>query len=396
MKGVLRIAKIVIIFFVSLFVISLAWYAIESLSSSAAERSIPFIDYILYLLGFADLEISDHYLQTGFSTLGLFAVTLLSSVFTVSLFELKSKVQIGTKITVTSPQSALIRISAKKRDAYDLSAVLIAKCGKDISSEEQIFPFLSKGTFQDIRFEIIPGSVVYKYLRAVYLNPSLDPQLILKVAYTDIESGQEYKIAQKYQYLPSKGTRQFVFSEDGGKENNAEFECRIGDIIKSNTFIINLASIAACNDEDIDIIYGYGNHQPVSDKSNAFCANVHMTSRTDYKPTDFVMAYTQDLLDHDWTNFVDLNCALKFDYKVTGDLVVTLELKYSNGTIQKTEAKLRRNDEFETYTLDLHTIDRALLTYVREICFTVFYRDIDANNPTGSFIIKNCVLEVES
>ncbi|MBR6005273.1 MAG: hypothetical protein IK063_03490, partial [Clostridia bacterium] len=93
--------------------------------------------------------------------------------------------------------------------------------------------------------------------------------------------------------------------------------------------------------------------------------------------------------------FYDLNCALKFDYKITGDMAVTLEFKCGNDNGIKKTCKLLSSDEFETYSFSLKDLNRDDLALVREICFTVFYRDVDAKNPIGSFVIKNCVLEVE-
>lgn len=395
MKVIWKIARIILFFFAALFVISLIWYGIGRFIPSAAEKSIPFIDYVLYLLGFGDIDIKDHYIQTGFSTLGLFAVTLLSSVFTVNLFDLRRKLQIDQKITVTSSHSAKIRIAAKKKDAYDLTAVLIAKCGNEISSEEKDFPFVSKGSAQDICFKLEPGSVLYKYLRAVYLKSSIDPQLILTVQYTDIESGQEYKIAQKYQYGTSPKNSQFVFCSDESETQNADLEKQIREAIKSNVFPINLASINPCNAEDIDISYGLHDEQANYSEKEAFRASVHMNGRSNYDPGDFTMAVTQDLFDHDWTKFYDLNCALKFDYKITGNMAVTLEFKCGNDNGIKKTCKLLSSDEFEAYSFSLKDLNRDDLALVREICFTVFYRDVDAKNPIGSFVIKNCVLEVE-
>ena len=51
MKGIWKIARIILVFFLSLAVIALAWYAIEMSSLQPGESAIPFIDFVLYLLG---------------------------------------------------------------------------------------------------------------------------------------------------------------------------------------------------------------------------------------------------------------------------------------------------------------------------------------------------------
>ena len=172
MKGIWKIVRIILVFFLSLAVIALAWYAIEMSSLQPGESAIPFIDFVLYLLGFGDLTLEDHYLQAVFSTLGLFAVTLLSSVFTVNLFELRSKVRIGSHLIIKSKRSAKVELRAAGRDIYDLTAKLICKCGRDVTAEEQQFPFVAKKSSQELTFEIVPGSVIFSICgRSIWIPP---------------------------------------------------------------------------------------------------------------------------------------------------------------------------------------------------------------------------------
>ena len=107
------------------------------------------------------------------------------------------------------------------------------------------------------------------------------------------------------------------------------------------------------------------------------------------------MAVTKDLLGNDWTTYYDLGCALKFSYKVEGDMAVTMELKSGAANrIIKTK-KLRGSDEFADCVLDLRSFSREELEQVSELCFTAFYKDMDPRDPTGSFTIRNCMLQVE-
>lgn len=382
MKAIWKISKIILAFFLALAVIALIWYGAELATCQKGEEAIPFIDFILYLLGFGDMDSKDHYLQTLFSTLGLFTVTLLSSVFTVSLFELRSKVKISKKIRIESKNRVTLELKAAGKDIYNLSATLISKCGEELTTEEQYFPFIAKKSAQKLGFSLAPGSVLYKYLRSVYLGKDLSPQLILTVSYTDIESGQEYAMAQKYQLSSGKGSN-FLFAD-----GDPAFEQKIENNIRNNTFPINLSSVWACEAEDLDLSYGY----PGLTIQDAFTAEVHMNGRSHYDPLTFTMAVTSDLLGNDWTTYADLGCFLKFDYQVEGDLAVTMELKYGSS---KFDAVLRPHDEFATYCLDLGKLSYAELKNVRELCFTVFYKDVNPKYPTGRFTIKNCVLEVE-
>lgn len=394
LKAVWRILKIVLVFFLFLSMIAMAWYAIETAAVGKGEPAVPFVDFVLYLLGFGDVDSKDHYLQTAFSMLGLFAVTLLSSVFTVSLFDLRSKVRISPKIIIEGKNRASLKLNTAGKDVYNLTATLIAKCGQDITTKEELFPFVPKKAIQKLNFEIAPGTPIYKYLRASYLKAELEPQLILAVSYTDIESGQEYTMAQKYQYSTGK-IRDILFSGDESCHHNDSFEATIREYITGNTFEVNLASIRPCEAEDIDISYGYQNPKYTISPKHAFRAKVHMNSNRIYEPQTFTMAVTNDLLGNDWTIYYDLGCALKFDYMVDGDIAVTMELKYGVDKIIKHDNKLRPTSDFQTYALKLQQLNHEELRNVQELCFTVFHKDVNPEDPTGSFVIKNCVLEVE-
>ncbi len=394
MKAVWKILKIILVFFLFLGVIALAWYAIEIATLGKDETAVPFVDFVLYLLGFGDIDSKDHYLQTAFSTLGLFAVTLLSSVFTVNLFDLRSKVKISPKIIIKSKNQALLKFNTTGKDVYNLTATLISKCGHDVTTEEQVFPFVAKKSPQELYFDIVPGTPIYKYLRAAFLKTDSEPQLILTISYTDVESGQEYSMAQKYQYAV-ENNQDIIFCDDGSEIHNPILEKAIRNRIEANTFFINLASIWPCEAEDIDIFYGYQENEVVYTQKEAFSANVHMNSNRTYEPGTFTMAVTSDLLGNDWSIYYDLGCALKFDYKIEGDIAVTLELKYGTGDIIKYEQVLHPTNDFETFSLNIQKLNREELKNVKELCFTVFYKHVNPDAPMGDFVIKSCALEVE-
>lgn len=393
MKAISKILKIIIAFFFSMTIIALVWYVVEFATLEKNESLVPFIDFVLYLLGFGNMDSSNHYVQTVFSTLGLFSVTLLSSVFTVNLFELRSKVKISPVIVIRSKNHANIILNATGKDIYNLTATLIAKCGQDILTTEQVFPFVPKKSFQELDFDIEPGSVIYKYLRAIYLEDN-NPQLILKVTYTDIESGQEYSMAQKYQYSIDKN-QDIVFSDDMSGKHNELLERIVKESIEENTFDIDLSLVQPCEAEDIDIILGYKDDKTVLSPKDAFAANVHMNGSRVYTPDTFTMAVTKELLENDWTIYSDLGCVLKFDYYIDGDIAVTMELKYGVDNVIEHKQILRANKSFKTFKLSLQELNREELKSVRELCFTVFYKDVNCQNPVGSFVIKRCVLEVE-
>lgn len=63
--------------------------------------------------------------------------------------------------------------------------------------------------------------------------------------------------------------------------------------------------------------------------------------------------------------------------------------------IIKYEKTLRTADDFKIFKLDLKEFKREDLKSIKKLCFTVFYRHVNPENPTGNFVIKNCILEVE-
>lgn len=307
---------------------------------------------------------------------------------------MRSKVKINPKIIVKSKSQALLKIKTSRKDVYNLTVTLISKCGNDVTTQEQIYPFIAKKSVQELYFDVVPGTPIYKYLRAAFLKANSMPQLILTISYTDVDSGQEYSMAQKFQYTAAKN-QSFIFCEDNGETNNPILENEIKERIQGNVFHINLASVWPCVAEDIDISYGYSENNIDFSQNEAFSANVHMNSSKVYEPNTFTMAVTNDLLKNDWSIYYDLGCALKFDYKILGDIAVTLELKYGKNDTVKYERILHPTTNFKTFKLNLQDLNREELKNVKELCFTVFYKHINPNAPTGDFIVKECVLEVE-
>lgn len=393
-KQVGKILKIILVFFVALLCISLVWYVLSAFTLPQGEKPVPLIDYMLYLLGFGDLDARDHYLQIVFSTLGLFSVTLLSSVFTVNLFEMRSKIKIAKTIKIVTKKTAVLELQATRRDVYDLTATLIAKCGNDITTQQQYFPLVTKKENLQLYFDITPGAPLYKYLRAVYQKSTEQAQLILTTTYTDIESGQTYSMAQKYLYGPKE--KNFAFESSDHALEASVFEENIRHWITNNTFRLNLAAVEPCNAEDISISYGYRDDCGQWAQSELFSAQVDMSGNKVYEPETFTMAVLKDLAGNDWTKYQDLSCALKFSYRVEGNIAVTMELKYGENRSCVEKARLEPNDRFDTYTLHLHQLDQQKLSSVAELCFTVFYRDVAADDPRGKFTIRDCVLEVEA
>lgn len=382
MKAILRILKIILTFFACLFAISLIWYIFESQKINSAEK-IPFIDFVLYLIGYGDLDIYDHYSQTVFSVISLFTLTLMSSVFTVSLFEIRSKARLLPNINITETNgiyTAEANLKTSGKDIYDVTATMIVKTDDDLLSEEIYIPFVARKSTQKIPLSFEFGSPLYKYMRAVLENKASETPIIITLSYTDIESGQEYKSCGKFIYGGEK--ENFTYS-------HKELAPDVKDYLVNKVVDLSLVTAEPINSEDIKLTFTKGGLGRFD-----MNAAVSMTTHQSYEPGSFVMACINDLPDTDWRKYADIGYALTFDYYVKGNMTVTMELKYGEGNTKVFRDKLRPSVKDQHYCLDLKSekLNYESLANVRELCFTVFYKDTDPTSHKGNFTIKNCTL----
>lgn len=382
MKAILRILKIILTFFACLFAISLIWYIFESQKINSAEK-IPFIDFVLYLIGYGDLDIYDHYSQTVFSVISLFTLTLMSSVFTVSLFEIRSKARLLPNINITETNgiyTAEANLKTSGKDIYDVTATMIVKTDDDLLSEEIYIPFVARKSTQKIPLSFEVGSPLYKYMRAVLENKDSETPIIITLSYTDIESGQEYKSCGKFIYGGEK--ENFTYS-------HKELAPDVKDYLVNKVVDLSLVTAEPINSEDIKLTFTKGGLGRFD-----MNAAVNMTTHQSYDPGSFVMACINDLPDTDWRKYADIGYALTFDYYVKGNMTVTMELKYGEGNTKVFRDKLRPSAKDQHYCLDLKSekLNYESLANVRELCFTVFYKDTDPTSHKGNFTIKNCTL----
>ena len=354
----------------------------EARNINGADK-IPFIDFVLYLIGYGDLEIYDHYSQTVFSVISLFTLTLMSSVFTVNLFEIRSKARLLPNINISETNgvyTAEANFKTSGKDIYDVTATMIVKIDDEVMSEEIYIPFVSRKSVQKIPLSFIVGSPLYKYMRSTLEKGNNETPIIITLSYTDIESGQEYKSCEKFIYGREKSC--FAYSH---KEQPQD----IVDYLLHKIINISLEKAEPINSEDIKLSFKEGEFGRYD-----MNASVDMTTHTTYEPKSFVMACLNDLPDTDWRKYAVLNYVLSFDYFVKGNMEVTMELKYGEGNVRVYRDTLRPSDEPKCFCLDLNSekLNYEALLNIREICFTVFYEDTDPDTHKGQFLIKNCAL----
>lgn len=200
MQKIKKLIKIIGLFLVSFLLITLIWYIVER--SFANNTSGSFFDFLLYLLGYGDVKSTFELSKVFFTIFGLLAVTLLSSVFTVNLFELRNKLNINPKLLVFKKDAesfdSAVLLHANRKDICDVKMNLIAGIGNEVVSKEYYVPFIPKSASRLMRFEIEPGTPVYKFLRSSFTEEGKLIVLMLTASYTDIDTGQQYMICRRF------------------------------------------------------------------------------------------------------------------------------------------------------------------------------------------------------
>lgn len=205
----------IIVFLVFFLLFTFLWYQFEKCQTSKDAAINSFEDFLIYMLGYGDIQLPNLFPKTIFSIISLLGLTLFSSVFTVSLFEMRSKIKIMNKVyiwckTDKSNIASVVLVNGNK-DMYNLNASLILSCGNEIQTEEKYIPFIQKNKVKILNFCITPGSVFYNFFRLQLKENKHPPILIFTAKYVDIVKGQEYAICKKFQYY-SKDHNDFVFS----------------------------------------------------------------------------------------------------------------------------------------------------------------------------------------
>lgn len=414
MKKIYRILKITGVFFAFLLSVSYIWFLIES-AISPEINNVAYMDYLLYLLGYGELDIPDLFGKSFFSIIGLLSLTLLSSVFTVSLFDWRSKLILSDRIVVwdknptTHLASALLR--CKQRDIYNIRINLIVHCEKDTYSEEYYIPLIPKNTSHFVDFEIAPGTALYKYLRLFLRTNNTKPVVIITATYTDISNAEEYTICQKYQYSDNDKDSNIVFTNSSSLRGNYyqisqkvfdaislaqsnEYANEMKLYVENNTFGIDLMQAKEINSENIKIDYGSTVEDgTIISAERAFNAKVSFKKDKEYEPCDFGMICIKNPLGAAWQKYYDLNCSLEFKMKTSHDMSVTLELKRSDG-YKVIDTELKGTGEYENYSFDLSQYPREFFETVTELCFTAFYKDVKSEDLKGCFSVMDCELVV--
>ena len=403
-----------------MFIISFLWYNYEShILGNRLVDSYP--DFILYILGYGDIRTDNSTIKTLFSLIGVFGISLLSSIFTVNLFELRNKANLSNKMLIwdnnNSQHLATVLLKSNSKDLYNIKVTLVYYCDSETFSEESYIPFLPKKSVKTLNFGIEVGSCVYYYLRSLIKNNASSPIMLITVSYTDITNAQEYNICKKYQFCNIEEKSNLVFFDNSllktdilsvsqksfnaiSKCNDNEYKKCIEEEINKDTFYLDMRKASPINAEDIDLEYGYSFPEPQKPRiaeEFAFTAKVHMNSKEQYQPNDICMACFTAPWDGNWEKYVNMNCNLTFEYGITGNISVVLEVKgHERKIVKKLELQsfIDVTNSLKKVSIPLKDFKEKQFDDISEMCFTVFYKNVNPSNPTGSFVIANCALEV--
>ncbi len=138
----------------------------------------------------------------------------------------------------------------------------------------------------------------------------------------------------------------------------------------------------------------------VKAEKSQLSAYVHMDRRETYDNEVFTMACVKRPLGGKWREYLELGCGLKFDYQVTGNIKVKVEVKSGNENIPDgkrflsgSRFVLKPHNEIRKFFYEFNEKDAEHLADINEICFTVFYEDVNPEDPTGEFYISNCAID---
>lgn len=412
-----KIALIFSVFIAFAFIVSGIWYWIEynqytSVQTTKSNYPYTLNEFFLYVIGYNDIDAENQIGKSIFSLICLLGTTLLSSIFTVSLFEFRSKLLLNKKAIIwqdTDDNKVVsFSIESKNYDLYNVVVSLNISYGIHHYQEERTITYLPKKKCLPIDFDIKVGSVPYRYLRNYFKDEISDTIMVCMVSYVDSESGTSYTICSEYSIddIGKKSTIIFNqnpmfkndydgFTKDQYKNSllacDDEFKQSIKEYILNNV-VFNLCNVQAIRAENINL-FTNSYHDRRGGKeddpnANAFYAKVHFDSEIQNKDD-----YGMILLNYDpnfnWQYYYENNAVIMFDIFVKGPITVVFEIKGSEKKrYDKTVEELSFNAtrEYMHIEFNLQKISENDWSKITELCFTVFDRTLDRK---GSFSVKN-------
>ena len=380
-----RIKKIFITFgFVVLifFVMTMLGYFIETKLFKDLRYS--YHEYLLYLLGYGNLDNINIWFRVIFSICSLVALTYFSSACTVTWLESRRKLIIDNKIIITENGDgcfiAKLKVSSKKRDIYGAKISLIININGKSFSEITELAYIPKKHSSYAVFLVELNSVIYKYFNEFYNSSSDVSELVATVTYSDILSGTEYTIFEKFS---CENQNSFVFgieknNENIFKENKVREE--FIDFIGKSKFDIDFSNAQILDSKLPDRIPYSKNHY----------FDVNFNQNVDYEDGDFQMLYIPIPEVTEWGIYHDMKCNFCVKLLITEGTTVELQIKKNDGSILNFEGSNRLTKENSSLLINLSDYKRNTWENIKELCFTVFYKDVTKIDKCAKIKIEEC------
>ena len=384
-EKVIKIVVTVIGFFGSFFLISLVAYLLDV--KLLNDASCLYDEYLLYLLGYGELCCVNGCFKVIFSIVSLTVLALFSSVCTVGLFELRSKLKIDNRIAIKKNKygdfTATVKLKNRQKDVYGAKICMIVTIDNKTFSDETQIAYIPKKKFGDAVFTVGLNSVMYKHFKEHLTKNTANSQLVITATYTDIISGKEYTICKKYS---CKNAKDFIFLEDCNLPvpkkmvSNESARAEFNEFINQNQFHVDFSRAKIVNSKEPD--------KGPTDSSNIFCEEFN--PKSSYTDGDFQMLCIPIPANENWGVYHDLNCLLNIDVYVINDIEINLEIKRDDGRTIQIDDIPRLFKGLHSINIDLSQYRRHNWENVKEICFTVFYQNVKSTDKTAHFFVKEC------
>lgn len=341
-----------------------------------------YIDYLLYLLGYGDLEDVNAVFKLVFSISSLTILTLFSSACTVTWLESKRILVLDDHIVISrndkSAYVASLQLTSRKRDVYGAKISAIVNVNGKAYSESTEIAYIPKNKSATANFEIGLNSVIYKHFYESHKrNPGVT-ELVITVAYSDIISGAEYTVCEKYS---CNDPSNFAFYENpNSTEKSTTTEEAFTEFIHQQQFDVNF-------DEAVRIDSKLFNRPKVK-KSDRFDINFDTT--VNYSDNDFQMLFIPIPEVSNWGVYHDMGCTFQIELLIADDIDITVEIKKSNGSILSLHCDNKLTQNASVLTVNLEDYRRDTWEDIRELCLTVFKRDVRSPNKEAQFFVKEC------
>lgn len=342
-----------------------------------------YIDYLVYLLGYGSLDSTNVWFRLFFSVGSLLALTLFSSACTVTWLESRRVLKLDNHITISKNDEgdfvAKLRLSSTKRDIYGAKVSLVVNINGKSFSEETELAYIPKNQYSDAVFTVGLNSVIYRHFSEFDRNPSNVSELVATVTYSDMLSGTEFTMFEKF---ACKNPSDFVFERAANDEDTQENIIRktFFDFIGQSKFDVDF-SLAQILDSKLPDRTPYTDNQ---------CFNVNFASSVDYNEYDFQMLYVPVPEVTEWGAYHDMKCNFYIKLSITEGTTVEVQIKKNDGSILNLGVDNRLTSENSSLILKLSEYKRITWENIKELCFTVFYKNMKNPEKRAKIIVEEC------